>query len=126
MATATDAVAARFKSIKSLPVDYRFMGSLGEKYANSLVSVSVPENGNMDRVVDDDSSYGKGSSYLLNDRPSVVDVNDDDNDVNPSVSAQGSILGSWGNKKCGYTASYFAKKLNLVFKLHFSCCMNVQ
>ncbi|KAJ0682605.1 hypothetical protein HanPI659440_Chr16g0649161 [Helianthus annuus] len=62
----------------------------------------------MDRVVDDDSPYGKGSSFLLNDRPSVVDVNDDD--VNPSVSAQGSVLGSWGNKKWGYTASYVAKK----------------
>ncbi|KAF5809021.1 hypothetical protein HanRHA438_Chr04g0162301 [Helianthus annuus] len=79
MATATDAAATRFKSIKSLPVDYRFMGSSGEKYANSLVSVSVPENGNMDRVVDDDSPYG-------------------------------SVLGSWGNKKWGYTASYVAKK----------------
>ncbi|MFS7906797.1 hypothetical protein Hanom_Chr01g00063451 [Helianthus anomalus] len=101
-------------------------------YANSLVSVSVPENGNMDRVVEDDSPYGKGSSFLLNDRPSVVDVNDDDDDddddddVNPSVSTQGSVLGSWGNKKWGYTASYFAKKVNLVFKLHFSCCLNVQ
>ncbi|MFS7959392.1 hypothetical protein Hanom_Chr08g00690531 [Helianthus anomalus] len=124
MATATDAAATRFKSIKSLPVDYRFMGSSGEKYANSLVSVSVPDNGNMDRVVDDDSPYGKGSSFLLNDRPSVVDVNDDD--VNPSVSSQGSVLGSWGNKKWGYTASYVAKKVNLVFKLHFSCCLNVQ
>ncbi|KAJ0444734.1 putative myosin ATPase [Helianthus annuus] len=111
MATATDAAAARFKSIKSLPVDYRFMGSSGEKSANSSVSVSIPENGNMDRVVDDDSPYGQGSSFLLNDRPSVDDVNDDDDaDVNPSVSAQGSVLGSWGNKKWGDTASYVAKK----------------
>nr|AAB71526.1 unconventional myosin [Helianthus annuus] len=65
----------------------------------------------MDRVVDDDSPYGQGSSFLLNDRPSVDDVNDDDDaDVNPSVSAQGSVLGSWGNKKWGDTASYIAKK----------------
>ncbi|KAF5803698.1 hypothetical protein HanRHA438_Chr06g0283541 [Helianthus annuus] len=124
MATATDAAAARFKSIKPLPVDYRFMGSSGENSANSLVSVSIQENGNMDRVVDDDSPYGQGSSFLLNDRPSVDDDNDDD--VNPSVSAQGSVLCSWGNKIWGDTASYVVKKVNLVFKLLFCCCLNVQ
>ncbi|MFS7981567.1 hypothetical protein Hanom_Chr10g00952511 [Helianthus anomalus] len=77
----------------------------------------------LDRVVDDDSSYGQWSSFLLNDRPPVDDADDDD--VNPSVSAQGSVLGSWGNKKWGDTASYFAKKVNLVFKLLF-CCLNVR
>ncbi|MFS7914618.1 hypothetical protein Hanom_Chr02g00155541 [Helianthus anomalus] len=78
----------------------------------------------LDRLVDDDLPYGQGSSFLLNYRRHVDDADDDD-DVNPSVSAQGSVLGSWGNNKWGDTASYFAKKVNLVLKLLF-CCLNVR
>ncbi|PWA59657.1 SNF2 domain-containing protein / helicase domain-containing protein / F-box family protein [Artemisia annua] len=49
----------RFKSIKSLPMDYRFKGEKGSS-GDSGMSVSTPENGsgNMDRVVEDDSPYG--------------------------------------------------------------------
>lgn len=102
---------ARFKSIKSLPVDYRFMEK-AEKGASGGISVSIPENGsgNMDRDVDDESPYGLGSSL---ERPSV---DDEVEDVNPSVSPQGTVLGSWGNKRWGDTASYVAKKVNLVSK----------
>lgn len=120
MASAGDG-APRFKSIKSLPVDYRYDGSSAEKEKSgsnnsSMISVSIPENGvgNMDRGVDDDSPYGQNSNFLLNDRPST-----DDDDVNPSVSSQGSVLPSWGNKKWGDTASYVAKKVNLLSKLQF-------
>ncbi|GKC80644.1 hypothetical protein Tco_1131418 [Tanacetum coccineum] len=92
----------RFKSIKSLPVDYRFKGEKGS-VGDSGVSVSIPENGsgNMDRVVDDDSPYGQSSSFMVDDRPSA----DDEEDVNPSVSPHGSALGLWGNKQWGDTAS---------------------
>lgn len=95
----------RFKSIKSLPVDYRFKGEKGSS-GDSGMSVSIPENGsgNMDRVVEDDSPYG----HMLDDRPSA-----DDEDVNPSVSPHGSALGMWGNKQWGDTASYVAKKVNI-------------
>ncbi|GJS71703.1 myosin-1 isoform X1 [Tanacetum coccineum] len=97
----------RFKSIKSLPVDYRFKGEKGS-VGDSGVSVSIPENGsgNMDRVVDDDSPYGQSSSFMVDDRPSA----DDEEDVNPSVSPHGSALGLWGNKQWGDTASYVPKK----------------
>lgn len=109
--------AKGFKSIKSLPVDYRFSG-LPEKNTvsnSSVISISIPENGsgNMDKVVDDDSPYGQ------NDRPSI-----DDEDINPSVSPQGSVLASWGNKRWGDTASYVAKKVNFVFKLQFLFVIN--
>ncbi|XP_076939107.1 myosin-1-like [Bidens hawaiensis] len=96
---------ARFKSIKSLPVDYRFMEKT-EKGTGGGISVSIPENGsgNMDRDVEDESPYGLSSTV---ERPSV---DDEVEDVNPSVSPQGTVLGSWGNKRWGDTASYVAKK----------------
>nr|XP_043623219.1 myosin-1 isoform X2 [Erigeron canadensis] len=119
--------AGRFKSIKSLPGDYRFSG-LGEKVklkgsdnnnnnsSSSLMSVTIPENGggNIDRVVDDDSPYGQRSSFAMNEDRVLDD--DDGDDVNPSVSPQGSVLPSWGNKKWGDTASYVAKKLQSWFQ----------
>ncbi|CAH1416612.1 unnamed protein product [Lactuca virosa] len=99
--------APRFKSIKSLPVDYRFMGSAEKSTSStsSMISVSIPENGNTDQIVDDDSPYGRRSTFFMNDRPSM-----DDEDVNPSISPQGSVLSSWGETKWGDTASYIAKK----------------
>lgn len=99
-----------FKSIKSLPVDYRFMGSAEKSTSStsSMISVSIPENGNTDQIVDDDSPYGHRSTFFMNDRPSM-----DDEDVNPSISPQGSVLSSWGETKWGDTASYIAKKVNL-------------
>ncbi|KAJ9563452.1 hypothetical protein OSB04_008612 [Centaurea solstitialis] len=108
--------APRFKSIKSLPVDYRFMSS-AEKSTTSgnsgVMSVSIPENGsavggdNMNQV-EDDSPYGQrtpSSTFFMNDRPSL-----DDEDIDPSVSPQGSVRPSWGENKWGDTASYVAKK----------------
>ncbi|CAI9278873.1 unnamed protein product [Lactuca saligna] len=99
--------APRFKSIKSLPVDYRFMGSAEKSTSStsSMISVSIPENGNADQIVDDDSPYGHRSTFFMNDRPSM-----DDEDVNPSSSPQGSVISSWGETKWGDTASYIAKK----------------
>ncbi|KAI3498060.1 hypothetical protein L1887_33781 [Cichorium endivia] len=99
--------APRFKSIKSLPVDYRYPGSAEKSTSstNSMISVSIPENGNMDQIADDDSPYGQRSTLFMNDRPLM-----DDEDVNPSISPQGSALSSWGETKWGDTAAYAAKK----------------
>ncbi|KAI3764162.1 hypothetical protein L2E82_14165 [Cichorium intybus] len=99
--------APRFKSIKSLPVDYRYPGSAEKSTSstNSMISVSIPENGNMDQITDDDSPYGQRSTLFMNDRPLM-----DDEDVNPSISPQGSALSSWGETKWGDTAAYAAKK----------------
>lgn len=99
---------AVFKSIKSLPVDYRFMDST-EKSASSNSSMrsdSMRKNGgtvhgnhNIDQV-DDDSPYGNNSPIVLM----------DDEDVTPSFSNKNSILPSRGWDDISV---YNAKKVKL-------------
>nr|XP_043637798.1 myosin-1-like isoform X1 [Erigeron canadensis] len=91
----SEKTAPVFKSIKSLPVDYRYMDS-AEKFRDSDTSVKsdgVPENSGRDgRFNDDeDSPYGHSPTSLMDERSSM-----DDKDVKPSVSNQKSDLSSRG------------------------------
>ncbi|GAV72279.1 Myosin_head domain-containing protein/IQ domain-containing protein, partial [Cephalotus follicularis] len=108
---------ASLQSIKSLPVDFRFMGSGDDVCLGNVDAVcsSNPENGdsggegvasgvdNVDQV-NEDSPYG-GNAIVVEERPSIGDEDLDSSHVpSPSVSASPREC-RWGD-----TTSYAGKK----------------
>lgn len=122
-----------FQSIKSLPGDFRFMGSptsdRSEKVRNSdVTSTSIPENGSSgDETVEgvensvgnvdqgnEDSPYGR-NIVSAEDRPSSGD--EDSDSVTPPVP---SISASRREHRWGDTTSYAAKKVLSRFCFSFT------
>ncbi|XP_059633321.1 myosin-1-like [Cornus florida] len=111
-------VAPSLQSIKSLPVDFRFMGSplenLGDVNTSNNIG-SIPEDGEstseavqyadngMDQC-NDESPYGS-LTLSAEERPSVSDE-----DLNSSIYPSRSIVPSHTESKWSDTSSYVAKK----------------
>ncbi|KAJ0039222.1 hypothetical protein Pint_23231 [Pistacia integerrima] len=112
-------VPPSFQSIKSLPVDCRFMGSPAsdpiEKCNNvnlehsDVIGSSSLENGQtrnevVEAVDNEDSPYS-GSNVLVEDRPTMGDE-----DLDSMASPMPSISASRSDRRWGDTTSYAAKK----------------
>lgn len=114
-------VQPAFQSIKSLPVDFRFIGSpLSDQVEKSddvnfrhsdVTSLSVPENGELgnefvEEGENEESPYC-GNNIVVEDRPSV---GDEDLDSAASPSPLPSVSASHTDRRWSDTTSYAGKK----------------
>lgn len=121
-------VQPAFQSIKSLPVDFRFIGSpLSDQVEKSddvnfrhsdVTSLSVPENGELgnefvEEGENEESPYC-GNNIVVEDRPSV---GDEDLDSAASPSPLPSVSASHTDRRWSDTTSYAGKKVFFGFCL---------
>lgn len=113
-------VPPSFQSIKSLPVDYRFMGSpasdrneksngvnlnIGDVIGSSSLKNSQTGNEVVETVDNEDSPYN-GNNVLVEDRPSTGDE-----DLDSMALPMPSFSASRSDCRWGDTTSYAAKKV---------------
>ncbi|KAH9771778.1 Myosin-1 [Citrus sinensis] len=113
-------VQPAFQSIKSLPVDFRFIGSpLSDQVEKSddvnfrhsdVASLSVPENGELgnefvEEGENEESPYC-GNNIVVEDRPSVGDE-----DLDSAASPLPSVSASHTDRRWSDTTSYAGKKV---------------
>lgn len=112
-------VQPAFQSIKSLPVDFRFIGSPTSDQVeksedvnfrhSDVASLSVPENGELGNEVveggeNEESPYG-GNNIVVEGRPSVGDE-----DLDSAASSLPSVSVSHTDRRWSDTTSYAGKK----------------
>ncbi|KAK9188413.1 hypothetical protein WN944_019816 [Citrus x changshan-huyou] len=125
-------VQPAFQSIKSLPVDFRFIGSpLSDQVEKSddvnfrhsdVASLSVPENGELgnefvEEGENEESPYC-GNNIVVEDRPSVGDE-----DLDSAASPLPSVSASHTDRRWSDTTSYAGKKVFFGFSLMHHCSM---
>ena len=119
-------VQPAFQSIKSLPVDFRFVGSptsdrieisddVNFKHGD-VVGLNVPENGELVNEVieggENEESPYSGNNIVVEDRPSVGDE-----DLDSAASPLPSVSASHTDRRWSDTTSYAGKKVFWAFGL---------
>lgn len=119
-------VQPAFQSIKSLPIDFRFIGSPTSdqveksEYVNfrhsDVAGLSVPENGELGNEVveggENEESPYSGNNIVVEGRPSVGDE-----DLDSAASSLPSVSVSHTDRRWSDTTSYAGKQVLLAFSL---------